>query len=379
MKATPATTASSLKAIGWIIALGALALPALSAERPTHTNFRKAEGSFSVIGMKVMNYQDQRLGTVRDLGIDLENGRLVEVVVAAPSGFLGLVQRTAAVPPGALAYDPVSGVIRLNMDTETFKVAPSFKMSQWAEHTESRNVAEIYRYYGEEPYFAADGKSSKSGNTATEPLGYIQRSSKLIGLTIKNLQNEPLGVVDTLLFDLASGRVSHVIVVNPGFAHTKSVIQASALEFSVARDALQMDVSIEAFKNEPRFKWVHGPKGTFRQEAFSNTAVAANDGLNTKQNVQAGIASSYTPLAQGSSFRDVDKTHRIYAAMQADASLSKTAQNVEVGTLNGQTTLRGNVNTEDGKRAIGEIAAKAGRPENVSNLLEVRLSATGGQ
>ena len=264
MKTTPASTASSLKTIGWVIALGALALPALSAELPTHTNFRKSEGSFSIIGMTVMNYQDQRLGTVRDLGIDLENGRLVEVVVASPIGLFGLVQRTAAVPPGALAHDPASGLIRVNMDKETFNLAPSFKMSKWAEHTESRHVAEIYRYYGEEPNFAADGKSSKSGNTATEPLGYIQRSSKLIGLPIKNLQNEPLGVVDTFLFDLASSRVSHVIVVNPGFAHAKSVIQATALKFSVARDALQMDVSKEAFKNEPRFKWVHGPKGTFR-------------------------------------------------------------------------------------------------------------------
>jgi osmotically-inducible protein OsmY len=45
---------------------------------------------------------------------------------------------------------------------------------------------------------------------------------------------------------------------------------------------------------------------------------------------------------------------------------------VEVGTLDGRVTLRGHVNTDEGKRVIGEIAAKAVRPENVSNLLEVR-------
>jgi osmotically-inducible protein OsmY len=45
---------------------------------------------------------------------------------------------------------------------------------------------------------------------------------------------------------------------------------------------------------------------------------------------------------------------------------------VEVGTLNGRVTLRGHVNTEEGKRVIGGIAAMTAQPENVSNLLEVR-------
>ena len=58
--------------------------------------------------------------------------------------------------------------------------------------------------------------------------------------------------------------------------------------------------------------------------------------------------------------------------MRADTNLSQNAENVEVGTLNGRVTLRGHVNTDDGKRIIGEIAEKAGQPENVSNLLEVR-------
>jgi hypothetical protein len=40
--------------------------------------------------------------------------------------------------------------------------------------------------------------------------------------------------------------------------------------------------------------------------------------------------------------------------------------------MNAQTTLRGHVNSIEGKYKIGEIAKKAGRPENVSNLLEVR-------
>jgi uncharacterized protein YrrD len=366
-----ATTGKTLKGLGCIIALGAFAVQAPAAEPPTHEDFRAVQPSISVIRMEVKDSQDQNIGRVDDLAIDLENGRLVEVIVSS-GGFLGLGERTVAVPPAALRFDPADGVLRINVDKKKFKAAPDFAMSKWAEHSQSRHVAEVYRYYGQKPYFAADGQDSRSGNTATEPLGYVQRSSELLSLPIKNLQDEPLGNVNSFLCDLASGRVLHVIVLAPGFLKTKSVIPATALRFNAAHDALYLDVSTQAFKNEPRFKWIYGDEGDFQQETYSDTKVAVNEGVNTRQNVREGTANTYTPLAQGSSFADVDITYRIYAAMRADASLSQNAENVEVGTLDGRVTLRGHVNTDEGKRVIGEIAAKAVRPENVSNLLEVR-------
>jgi len=347
-----------------------------------HVSFRKVEASTVLLGVEVRNPQDEKLGKIKALALDLEHGRVVEVLVSS-GGFLGMGQRIVAVPPKALMFDPIGGtadpaggVYRLNMGQRKFKAAPEFVLSQWAEYCQSRHVAEAYRYCGEEPYFAADGEASRSGNTATEPLGYIQRASKLMYLPINNLQNEPLGLVDNFLYDLPRGRVLHVIVVAPGFIKTKRVIPARALRFNAAHDALCMDVSLRAFQDEPRFKWAYGEHGDvtghYRQETYSNTTVAANQGVNTRQNVQEGYASDYTPLMQGSSFADVDRTHRIYVAMRADASLSENAQGVEVGTLNGRMTLRGHVNTEEGKRAIGAIAAMVGRPENVSNLLEIR-------
>ena len=396
-------TGKGVKNLG-IIALGTLALNALAVEPPTHENFREMQQSVSVIGMEVNDAQNQTIGKVEDLALDVENGRIVEVIVSS-GGFLGFGQRIVAVPPGALrfeakvggpkgtdflqntfSFESKVGVLRLNVDKKMFKVAPDFAMSKWAEHCQSRRVAEVYHYYGQEPYFAADGQSSESGNTATEPLGYVQRWSKLLRLPVKNLQNEPLGCVFSFLFNRLGNRavISHVIVVSPGNTYTWSVIQARALRFNAAHDALCLDISTQAFQNEPRFKLKvccdpfalatrdDKDEGQFKQETYSNTKVAANDGVNTRQNVREGTANTYTPLAQGASFRDVDKTHRIYAAMRADASLSQNAQNVEVGTLNGRTTLRGHVNTEEGKRIVGEIAAKAGLPENVSNLLEVR-------
>jgi hypothetical protein len=366
-----AAPGKTLRNLG-IIALGALAFRALAAEPPTHVNFREEVHMTYFWDMEVRDSQDQKIGIVKGFALDVEHGRVVEVIVTS-GGFLGFNQRTAAVPPAALKFDPAAKLFRLNASKATFKAAPDFAMSKWTEHCQSSRVAEVYRYYGQEPYFAADGQDSKSGNTATEPLGHILLGSKLLGFPVKNLQNELLGFVSNFLCDLPSdSRLIHVIVQAPGSKHM-SVVQARALRYNATHDALSLDLSTEAFKNEPRFKWTDSGKGGFQQETYENTEVAANDGVNTRQNVREGTTTTYTPLAQGASFRDVDKTYRIYAAMRTDTNLSHNAQNVEVGTLNGRTTLRGHVNTEEGKRIIGEIAEKAGQPENVSNLLEVRL------
>ena len=383
-------TALTLLGLGLLALCMLFPVKTLAAEPPSPADYRDMQKSVSVIGMEVKGQQGEYLGSVKDLALDLENGRVVEVIVSS-GGFLGFGQRTVAVPPAAFTFDPALRLLRLNMDADKFRAAPGFSMSKWAEHCQSQHVAEAYRYFGQKPYFAADGQDSASGNTETEPLGYVQRNSKLLDLPVKNLQNELLGSVDSFTFNLLLGRnaITHVIVLSPGFIDTRSIIPARALRFNAAHDALVLDISAKAFEKEPHFEWFCGnknqwPRGFrdvplldgnnshFRMENYSNTKVATNNGVNTRQNVHEGAVTTYTPLAQGASFRDVDKTHRIYDAMRADASLSQNAQNVEVGTLNGQTTLRGHVNTDEGKRVIGEIAAKAGLPENVSNLLEVR-------
>ena len=391
-------TGLTLPGLGILVICMAFVTKSIGAEPPDHGQYRDMEKSVTVIGLEVENQQGQYLGEVKELALDVENGRIVEVIVES-GGFLGFWQRIAGVPPGAFTYDGVANVLRLDMSKEAFKAAPSFKMSNWKTQGQGQRVAAEYHYFGQEPYFAADGQGSKSGNTATEPLGYIQLVRGLLYMPVNNLQNKPLGEVHAFMFAILSNKstvignsaITHVIVLSQGLLRVKRVIPARGLKFNAAHTALVLDLSLQAFNNEPQFEWsfgnnypwdynfrhapdLHGNSGHFHQVTYSNVTVAANNGINTRQNVEEGSVANYAPLAQGASFRDVAKTYAIYAAMRADTNLSQNAENVEVGTVNGRTTLRGHVNTEAGKREIGEIAGKAGQglPENVSNLLEVR-------
>src|SRR5689334_5473129 len=56
---------------------------------PGHTNrFGPTEKASKVIGMAVENPQNEKLGKVDDLAVDLQSGRIVEAVLSV-GGFLG--------------------------------------------------------------------------------------------------------------------------------------------------------------------------------------------------------------------------------------------------------------------------------------------------
>ena len=54
-----------------------------------------------IIGMTVKSYQDKTLGQVQDFAVDVESGRIVQVILST-GGLAGMGDRLTAVPPGAM-------------------------------------------------------------------------------------------------------------------------------------------------------------------------------------------------------------------------------------------------------------------------------------
>src|SRR5580692_3072304 len=82
-----------------------------------------------IIGMTVKNYQDEKLGKVKDLAVDVESGRIVQVIIST-GGFLGMGDTLTAVPPCALHHDVANKVIHLDASKEKLKAAPKFDLSK---------------------------------------------------------------------------------------------------------------------------------------------------------------------------------------------------------------------------------------------------------
>ena len=413
--------------------------------QPRANRLNGAAKASDLIGMTVNNYQDEKLGKVNDLAVDVESGRLVHVILST-GGFAGIGDTLTAVPPGALHHDVAHKVLHLDANKEKLKNAPKFETSKWAECCDSNHLSTVYGYYGQEPAFRfihkgdavldslgnPDGQINKDGQRNTDEqrkqdaqretedlsgsqgsrntsslsktngnwdkdrlssdeqtmipssrLSKIQRASKIMGTSVKNVQNEKIGQVDNLLIDLASGRIVAVIVSSGGFlgmGDELSAVPPTALRFNSERDVLQLDASKEILSSAPHFQASQWPDfeqpqyadGVYR--AYKVQPYFASDVDNTGRNVRDRNDRTLTPMDQGNSKADLNTTAQIRKEIIAGKNMSTSARNVKIITNNGQVTLRGPVSTAEEKRLIGEIANRIARSENVDNQLEVKLN-----
>lgn len=96
-----------------------------------------------------------------------------------------------------------------------------------------------------------------------------------------------------------------------------------------------------------------------------------NDADNSRVNKRDREVEAITPMDQSGESQDIRITADIRKAIIADDTMSMNARNIKIVTMNGRTTLRGLVDTEDEKRMIEEIAVTVAGLSKVDNLLEV--------
>jgi hypothetical protein len=222
-----------------------------------------------------------------------------------------------------------------------------------------------------------------------EQIQGIAKASDLIGMTVKNNQDETIGEVADLALDVQSGRIVALILSSGGFlgiGNELSAVPPTALRFNSDRDALQLDASKEMLSNAPHFKADQWPDfgqaeyagGIYRayqvEPYFTTNATTSVD--HTARNVRDRNDATLTPFDQGNSKGDVDTTAQIRKEISASENMSISGKNVKIITKDGQVTLRGPVDTAQEKRLIGEIANRIARSGNVDNQLEVKSTTT---
>jgi hypothetical protein len=320
---------------------------------PGHPGLGAEKTPLSFVHITIKNQEDVTLGRIKDLGIDLINGRIVVVLVES-DGALDVGHKIVAVPPLALTPDPADrNVYRSNASVETFKSAVAIDLSKWEDFDRSDRVAASYRLFGQEIYFLEDGLTASTPEDSPRvSLGHVERSNKLIDFPVGNHQGDAFGEVWSMTFSILRGRVTSVIILAPGNFKTKSVVPAMALSFNDKRDALLLDDTKEEFADEPRYVYTEaafGNDATSREEAYSGP--------------RTNVA-----LEQGSGHRDIARTVQIYRGIRA-AKIN--IRHVELATLNGRVTLRGWAYSADDRERMGAIAIAASRLELVDNQVTV--------
>jgi sporulation protein YlmC with PRC-barrel domain len=255
-----------------------------------------------------------------------------------------------------------------------------------------------------------------AGTLANAPLLSFNKASELIGMNVKNRENEKIGEVKDLIVDLRSGRVTYAVISSGGLLGIGDklvAIPARTFEYSEADKKLVLNVDKEVFANAPRFekdKWpdlndvrwntdVYQHYGEQPYWSDRNAAIPGRENVrskaatdlegnnkarvedlqsdvdNTKRNIRDRDGATLTPEDQGSSEQDREITRLIRRSIVIEPGAdndSVNARNVKIITVNGTVTLRGVVESQAEKDSIEARAKRVAGVTKVTNQLEVK-------
>lgn len=307
-----------------------------------------------IVGKEIRNNQGVLLGRVRDSAVDLEHGRFVGMIVTY-GGFLGIGEKSIIIPPDALRDDGTPRTLFLDMDEKTFRQAPTFLLSKDVGPPLSAKVAEVYRYFGQTPFFAVQGTSSTMDAQSLNTLGFVQKGSKIIFLPVENQQGVRLGYVAGLRdLNRVTGRLKGVVIRPYGNVSPENmkVVQPQALRYNRNHKELRLNNHFQEFKDSPTFDMSAG--GRFEEDSP----------------VRPGLP--LLPPVQGESPQDKAITMKIVKRVVADKKLFNYGKTIEIKTLHGKTILRGRVINAANRDRLVAYATEAAGAGNVIVQIEVR-------
>lgn len=110
-------------------------------------------GADTLIGDDVVNGNDESLGDIKEIMLDMGTGQVAYAVLAF-GGFLGMGEKLFAVPWQALHLDTVNKRFVLNIDKERLKTAPGFNPDAWPDMSDITWANQIHSFYGTDPHRA---------------------------------------------------------------------------------------------------------------------------------------------------------------------------------------------------------------------------------
>ena len=115
-------------------------------------------GANTLIGDDVYNHQEEDLGDIKEIMLDMSNGRIAYAVLAF-GGVFGIGEKLFAVPWSALKLDPANKRFLLNQDKKRLESAPGFDKDRWPDMADPTWKNTVNSYYGTTPYTESEDAS----------------------------------------------------------------------------------------------------------------------------------------------------------------------------------------------------------------------------
>lgn len=222
--------------------------------------------------------------------------------------------------------------------------------------------------------------SPERDNASTTSTRGSARASEIMGLEVKNANNDSVGDVKDIVLDLTSGDVIAVIIASGGFlgiGETLSAVPMSAIRHDGTSKSFTTRLTKDQLGRAPQFKnneWPERNDSTFiaSLRSFRDSIggdVTAPD--NTARNENDTSKEELTATDQSNSRSDVQLTSDIRSGIMG-TDMSFNAKNIKIITRNAHVTLRGVVDSDAEHKAVLIIAESHANKAEITDELEVK-------
>lgn len=178
------------------------------------SSVRPINKTSKLVGMEIRNRENERLGEVKDLVIDLQSGKVAYATIAV-GGFLGLGEKLIAVPVTALTSSERSDAYLIMDATRGEMVdAPSIAQTNWPDY---RNPN-----YNDAPFFNPKGRGAAATSESGKAKLYTDANSKDRDVKVETKVDRD-NRAHTATGRIKSVNNSSVIIENAGRTETYSI------------------------------------------------------------------------------------------------------------------------------------------------------------
>ncbi|MBK9120677.1 MAG: PRC-barrel domain-containing protein [Phycisphaerales bacterium] len=188
---------------------------------------RSWQKSSNLTGKKVTNPADEDLGTLQEIVVDANSGRILYGVLSF-GGFLGLGDKLFAIPWSALPLSGDAHAFVLDVDKERLEKAVTFDKRQWPNFADEQFALATFKHYNQKPYWQnEDGDVRQASDVDRRQANAYrarwnqratvwQKASDLASKNVRNRQNDDLGKIVDLAIDPQAGRILYAILATRG-------------------------------------------------------------------------------------------------------------------------------------------------------------------
>lgn len=155
-----------------------------------------------LIGTDVVDAQGKDMGEIKEVVLDLHNGR-VHAAVVEFGGFFGVGDKQYAFPVSELKPAKERNKLMLNVSKDKLKDAQGFDKNKWPA-------------MGDDYWGRVGGKAAAGGTKAQGQKVNLHRASELMGQDVRNKDGQQVGEVSDIVLSSDRASIQHIVVKREG-------------------------------------------------------------------------------------------------------------------------------------------------------------------